>query len=860
MNNKHVFRLLLSLVLFCLSSCGVDTAIVGPQGPAGEVGPQGPAGEVGPQGPAGENGHTPEILIGDNGNWFIDGVDTGVFAEGKNGKDGSKIYAETGEPLNGLGQNGDIYINILDWNFYFKENNEWILKGCIKGNEDESQINSYTIEIIGPENTTLEIGDKIQLYATVRDYYTNSYLDSTAFDIHRESSNEEIIKIDSNGNLVALDYGTVTIKAYFETNENIFLDSLMLTVRGFDLSGYSFKIEGNYSNRCYIDNFYYIGARLIDYKSNVSIVPGEIALSTENDDIVSLREDGFYAIGIGVAEIFIKTYIYGQEYSGSILGRCCPKQTEFYNGFGFLLKEDGTYMVLFYEGANNDAFIPRYFNDILVTEIYKKAFSNITTIFSLYIPDSVISIGEHAFENCKNLVIFYENFNFEKHKDIYWMIDERPIVWNSLEGKYNVYDDFTFGICSAENELYATIISYNGNENNIVVPKTLIHNGEDIPVKEIASFAFSNSEILTDVTLPEGIVRIGAYSFYKCNNLSYVYIPKSVNFYYWESKIGAGPIYSYFKECSNAVLYCEVSLEDQAIKLYGFTDRNNPIVHDSYFGENGITKDGYTYGIAEVNGEKFAIITCYRGTNVDLSVPTSITHNEINYVSKEIAACSFNNVVYNSIFIPKEIVKINDYSLWYSNGLILCEIGFDEENYNYGLMQRESIAPYVWNSYLGQYGVNDDGFIFAVSKKSGKKYATITGYQGNESNIKLPSSVDFNGEMIVVEKISNVAFSTYREVEIKPNITDIEIPETINTIGSHAFFGCSSLPSIYLSKSITYVGSYAFYNCYDLVIYTERISAPNSWAFNWNGFNSPVNWDISYDDYISIKNENNTIS
>ena len=83
--------------------------------------------------------------------------------------------------------------------------------------------------------------------------------------------------------------------------------------------------------------------------------------------------------------------------------------------------------------------------------------------------------------------------------------------------------------------------AYNGNENNIVVPKTLIHNGEDIPVKEIASFAFSNSEILTDVTLPEGIVRIGAYSFYKCNNLSYVYIPKSVNCYYWESKIGAGP-------------------------------------------------------------------------------------------------------------------------------------------------------------------------------------------------------------------------------------------------------------------------------------------------------------------------------
>ena len=29
----------------------------------------------------GEDGHTPEITIGDNGNWYVDGVDQGVFDE-----------------------------------------------------------------------------------------------------------------------------------------------------------------------------------------------------------------------------------------------------------------------------------------------------------------------------------------------------------------------------------------------------------------------------------------------------------------------------------------------------------------------------------------------------------------------------------------------------------------------------------------------------------------------------------------------------------------------------------------------------------------------------------------------------------
>ena len=39
----------------------------------------------------GEDGHTPEITIGENGNWWIDGVDTGVKAEGKDGNDNNKI-------------------------------------------------------------------------------------------------------------------------------------------------------------------------------------------------------------------------------------------------------------------------------------------------------------------------------------------------------------------------------------------------------------------------------------------------------------------------------------------------------------------------------------------------------------------------------------------------------------------------------------------------------------------------------------------------------------------------------------------------------------------------------------------------
>lgn len=64
-----------------------DEGPAGPPGPQGETGPMGPQGPQGPTGPQGSpgangapgaNGHTP--YIGGNGNWWINGTDTGVSA------------------------------------------------------------------------------------------------------------------------------------------------------------------------------------------------------------------------------------------------------------------------------------------------------------------------------------------------------------------------------------------------------------------------------------------------------------------------------------------------------------------------------------------------------------------------------------------------------------------------------------------------------------------------------------------------------------------------------------------------------------------------------------------------------------
>ena len=88
-----------------------DKGDKGDTGAAGAKGDKGDKGETGPQGPQGPKGDSPKITIGDNGNWYIDGKDTNISAQPKNGsvncmidEDGGFVYltffGEDGKALN----------------------------------------------------------------------------------------------------------------------------------------------------------------------------------------------------------------------------------------------------------------------------------------------------------------------------------------------------------------------------------------------------------------------------------------------------------------------------------------------------------------------------------------------------------------------------------------------------------------------------------------------------------------------------------------------------------------------------------------------------------------------------------------
>lgn len=101
------------------------------------------------KGEPGKDGHTPAITIED-GYWAVDGVKTSVLAQGPQGKpglNGNSVLTGSGEPLKEYGVNGDSYIDLLFWNYYVKDNDDWVLKGNIKGSQGESGVSITSTQV-----------------------------------------------------------------------------------------------------------------------------------------------------------------------------------------------------------------------------------------------------------------------------------------------------------------------------------------------------------------------------------------------------------------------------------------------------------------------------------------------------------------------------------------------------------------------------------------------------------------------------------------------------------------------------------------------------------------------------------------
>ena len=142
--------------------------------------------------------------------------------------------------------------------------------------------------------------------------------------------------------------------------------------------------------------------------------------------------------------------------------------------------------------------------------------------------------------------------------------------------------------------------------------------------------------------------------------------------------------------------------------------------------------------------------------------------------------------------------------------------------------------------------VDEDGLHYQINVTQG--YAECYGY-GVSGNIVIPSSIfyktrnkyypvtqigSFRGDSItsitIPESVTTICSSAFWGCS---GLTSIEIPNSVTTIGSNAFYGCSGLTSIKIPNGVASICDYAFYGCRGLtsINIPESVTSIGSGAF-----------------------------
>ena len=596
---------------------GINTGVKA-EGVDGTDGTDGAPGQNGTDGKPGEDGKTPTIEISDDGYWVINGVKTEYKAIGTDGAPGQN--GTDGKP----GEDGKTPT------IEISEDGYWVINGvksdvkaeAVNGDKGDKGDTGATIEKVefdeeGRLVITLTNGtvlDPIELPKKEEHVHTFGNWINYAGNANVYCENRLFYHICSecktlewkSGSYEDHIFSTITVTP--TCTEEGYDKKTCSTCGYFEKFNFTDKIEHNYNVVTTLPTCVSQG---FDEKTCLvcdHYIKTNYTVITDHTWNTEYTFDGSYH---WQECSYCDATTEKEEHVIDESGYCtvCNQPITSSEGVMYDVSADGTYAeVIGYNGTSKNIIIADTYNGTPVTNIFNSAFEQ-TDIESIIIPGSIKNIGGYSFYNCRNLVSV-------------------TIANGLISVGYSAFS----GCSSLENIVLPDSLITIGNSafsgcrslENIVLPDSLI---------TIEISAFSSCSSLKSITIPYGVTTINYYTFNGCVNLTSVTIPDSVT-----SISNAA-----FSDC-NPELYNEYAYG----KYVG--DSNNP-----YAVLIGLTN--YNLGTYTIH-ENVRVIGAYAFSGCSRLTTVFIPETVVGISEYAFYHCT----ALTSFIIPQNIKIINDYT------------------------------------------------------------------------------------------------------------------------------------------------------------------------------------------------------
>ena len=510
-----------------------------------------------------------------------------------------------------------------------------------------------------------------------------------------------------------------------------------------------------------------------------------------------------------------------------------------------------------------------------LTTLGNKAFSFCSSLESVTIPEGVMTIGEYAFFGCnlKELTLpstvtmigsraFVSDNRFQSitcnattppslgenaFNHNISMAVKVPLSSIAAYRQAEGWKDFTnyYG-----EEVASDGITYRIDENGAMVavaeatlteaniPSVVEFEGNQYPVIKINDNVFADNTNLTAVTLPAGLVEIGASAFLGCQNLESVVFPESLTTFGRDAfndcrLLKAIKIPSGITTIPDRCFYGCSSLESVTISE-GVT-----AIGDDAFQSCNLNALTLPESLETIGIYAFCNNSSLKSVNIPAKVKTigarafydcGLTESVIPEGVQTIGDYAFYNNSLKNLTLPSTIKTIGNYAFYgfsvYLQSIICNAVTPPMLGENaIGSSVKEikvpisSIAAYKqangWKDFTNYYGgdVVNNGITYRIDENG----ATITAAEATLTEANIPSVVEFEGNQYPVIKINDRVFSG------NTNLTSVTLPESLTTLGDRAFYACKSLKTIKIPSGVTTIPFQCFLECSSL----ESVTIPD---------------------------------